>query len=431
MGRRVPVTAIVFCGVLFCAYMGCLVAFAPATVLDAILVRSAAGTLRLAEADGTLWAGKGRLEARDALGTKGIGTDLAWHFEPQLLLRGRLGFQVRLAGATKRLSLGFFPGGVEIEDADFFVPASVLGLVLPRMALIGPSGELHVQAARLTVAGRNPAGQAVVTWQSAGVALAPVSPLGDYEFRLESVSAGWDASLRTLKGPLQLTGKGSSRDNRPFVFKINARVEPQMQSQLVPFLRLIAIEREPGNFELQIDRPIGPTGPAALRVLPSRPGTRLAELPDPEFQLDRDRTLDAILDRRHDHQVSAYAFTLDRDGRQRRNEPAAIAVVGVAVEGCSNHTSMHGRTSEPPVQGPPPVRPVLAALAVAVDKGPAEQRMVRGERHFGAHAPVVAAELPTGSEMLGIETRIHPDLRVTFFAADRLARGHGEDRKRG
>lgn len=82
--------------------------------------------------------------------------------------------------------------------------------------------------------------------------LTPVSPLGDYELRVEGGPAGWNADLRSIRGPLLLSGKGSSRNDGPFAFTLNGRVEPHMQSQLVPLLRLIAIEREPGNFEFQL-----------------------------------------------------------------------------------------------------------------------------------------------------------------------------------
>ena len=103
-------------------------------------------------------------------------------------------------------------------------------------------------------------------WRSAGSALTPVSPLGDYELRLDGGSGGLSASLRTLKGPLYLEGKGLPANNGPPTFSATARVDPQLLPQLAPFLRLIAIERGEGVFELQLNQSIGlapqvPPGP--------------------------------------------------------------------------------------------------------------------------------------------------------------------------
>ena len=424
--QKIAGPAAVFAVFVF-TYSICIAWFAPATVLDVAVARASTGMVRLAEATGTLWAGTGRLEARDASRAKGVGTELSWRFDPRLLLRGRYGYEVRLAGAGKSLWVGLFPGGVEVTGADFVLPASILGLVLPRVALIGPLGELHVKADQLSVAGRNWAGEGVVFWRSAGSALTPVSPLGDYEFRLEGVTAGWEASLRTLKGPLHLTGNGASREGAPFRFNVTARVDPAMQAQLVPFLRLFAVEREPGNFELRIDPGSGPVGLPTQRA-PLNGGLGVA-LPDPEFQLDRDRTLHSILDGGHDHHIGANALALDGDRRQRCQKPTATAVIGIPVERGSDHARMDVCIRDLPVQGPPPVRRIEAPLAVAVDEGPGQHRVVGRKRHFGTDARVVAAEVAARAEMLGIKARIYPDLRRPFLTSGMRAGGEREDPK--
>ena len=64
--------------------------------------------------------------------------------------------------------------------------------------------------------------------------------------------AAVQASLRTLQGPLQLDGQGSWTSGRNPVFQGTARVPPQHQQQLAPLLRLIAVERGEGSFELQL-----------------------------------------------------------------------------------------------------------------------------------------------------------------------------------
>jgi general secretion pathway protein N len=239
------------------AYLAWLVAMAPATLLDTVAERSTGGRVRLAEAHDSLWSGTGQLEIRDANGLRGIGRNLSWRFQPLFLLRGRLGFQFNVAESAKAFAASISPFGAEIADADFVLPAAALGLAVPSVALIEPTGELLVHIPRLVIADKETSGKVEVRWQSAGSSLAPVSPLGDYELRMESESGGFVASLSTLKGPLHLNGKGSLRGEGPLALTVNAWVEPQWQAQLVPFLRLIAVEREPGQFELRLARNMG------------------------------------------------------------------------------------------------------------------------------------------------------------------------------
>ena len=246
-----------------CAYAVCLLALAPATLLDAGLQLASGGRVRLAEARGTLWSGIGQVEVRDATGTKGIGRPLSWRFRPQALLYARLGLDISIAGATKPFSLTVAPSRLEIADADFDLPAAALGVAVPRLALIAPTGDLLVRIAKLTVSGREISGNTIVEWRAAGSSLVPLSPLGDYELRLDGAAGGFDLNLRTLKGPLYLEGKGTGAIAGPPVFLATARVDPQLREQLAPFLRLISVERPDGVFELQVNPSLGQARDAA------------------------------------------------------------------------------------------------------------------------------------------------------------------------
>jgi len=255
--RWTPTGRAMAAGLAIAAYLACLAAMAPATLLDAIADRSTGGRVRLAEARGSLWSGIGQLEVRGASGSRGIGRKLAWRFQPLSLLRGRIGFQFNVAESAKAFTASISPFGAEISDADFVLPAAALGLAVPGVALIEPTGDLLVHVPRLVIADRRPSGNVQVRWQSAGSSLTPVSPLGDYELRLDSETGGFIASLVTQKGPLHLDGKGSLRGEGPLALMVTAWVEPAWEAQLVPFLRLIAVERAAGKFELQFSRNIG------------------------------------------------------------------------------------------------------------------------------------------------------------------------------
>jgi general secretion pathway protein N len=240
------------CAVGLVAYALALIATAPATLADAGLQRASQGRLRLAEAHGTLWSGSGQMEIRDMGGRTGVARSLAWRVLPESLLRGHLIIEVGLEQAARRFPLTLSLSRVELANADISLPAEVLGLGVPVLAPLGLTGDLLIHVARLSVARDGMVGNATLQWLAAGSTLTPVSPLGEYELRLVGEGMTINLVLRTLKeGPLRLDGKGSwTRGDSP-AFPVMARVAPQHRQQLAPLLRLIAVERGNGSFELQ------------------------------------------------------------------------------------------------------------------------------------------------------------------------------------
>jgi general secretion pathway protein N len=237
-------------GLALAVYALGLLATAPATLIDARLDQASNGGLRLAEARGTLWSGNGQIEIRDANRRSGIAKSIAWRIRPAYLLRGKLLYEVTLDHAAKHFPVTISLSRVEVADADISLPAAALGLGAPKLAPLGLTGDLLLHIARLAFGRGSVQGNATLQWRGAGSAYTKVSPLGDYELRLEGDGASVQASLRTLQGPLQLDGRGSWSGGRNPEFRGNARVPPQQMQQLAPLLRMISVERGEGRFEL-------------------------------------------------------------------------------------------------------------------------------------------------------------------------------------
>lgn len=234
------------------AYVLGLIVTMPATFVDAGLRRVTDGRVRLAEAHGTLWAGGGQIEILDANGRTGVAKDFAWRIRPASLLRAQLAYEVALDQATRNFPVTITLSRIELADAGVSLPATVLGVGVPMLAPLQLGGELQLRIVRLSIARGGIWGSATLQWRAATSALTPIAPLGDYELRLDDDGAAANASLRTLEGPLQLDGKGAWTHGNIPVFLVSARIAPQYRSQLEPLLRLIAIERGDGSFELQL-----------------------------------------------------------------------------------------------------------------------------------------------------------------------------------
>ena len=233
------------------AYAIALVVMLPATWVDSALRSASDDRLGLAGVEGTLWSGAGRLEMRDARGRAAIAKPVAWHVQPLSLLRGRLLCELEFDPPGKRIPVTISPSRIELEGAEFDVPAGVFGLGMPRLAPLGLTGDVRIHIARLAIERHALHGDATAQWRAAGSALTRVWPLGNYELRFNSEAGPARASLRTLQGPIELDGDGSWAAGKPPVFHAAIRVPPPYREQLAPLLRLIAVERDEGRFELQ------------------------------------------------------------------------------------------------------------------------------------------------------------------------------------
>ena len=234
------------------AYAAALIAMAPATLADAWLQGASDGRLRIAEARGTLWSGAGQLEIRALDGHTGVAKRLAWRLRTDELLRAQLAYEVEFDPRPRAFPVTISWSHIALENADISLPAAALGLGVPELAPLELTGEVQLQVSRLSIGPSATRGSATLQWRAAGSARSPVSPLGDYELRLEAEGRTVVATLHTLAGPLQLEGRGSWANGRRPVFLATARMPPEFQQRLAPFLRLIAVERGDGSFEQQL-----------------------------------------------------------------------------------------------------------------------------------------------------------------------------------
>jgi general secretion pathway protein N len=232
------------------AFALALIAFAPATLLDARLAAVTGGRLRLTEAQGSLWAGAGWIEVREANGSAGIAKRLAWRVLPISLLRGELVTDIELDRSGKNFPVSVSLSRLDIADADFNLPAAALGLGMPKLGPFRLTGDVLVKIPHLSVERGRIDGDASLRWRGAGSALTRVAPLGDYEVRFKASGLAVQAVLTTLEGPVRLDGKANWSNGSAPSFLATATVPPQHQDQLAPLFRLVAIERGAGLFEL-------------------------------------------------------------------------------------------------------------------------------------------------------------------------------------
>jgi general secretion pathway protein N len=226
---------------------------APASLIDSGLEQATERRLRLTDTRGTLWSGTGQLEMRDRTQRTAVARSIAWRVLPRYFLRGQLRVEVVLDQAAKPFPVTVSVSQIELADADINLPAAALALGEPKLAPLGLTGDVLLHVARLALKRNAVEGSATLQWRGAGSSFTRVSPLGNYELRFEGEGTTVRAFLRTLEGPLQLDGKGSWTSGGNPAFLGSARIAPEQRQQLAPLMRLIAVERGDGNFELRLN----------------------------------------------------------------------------------------------------------------------------------------------------------------------------------
>ncbi len=234
------------------AYALGLIATAPASLIGAALQQATEGRLHLTDTRGKLWSGTGQIEMRDRMQKTAVVKNVAWRVLPLYFLRGQMRVEFTLDQMVKPFPLTLSVSQIEISDADINLPAAALGLVEPKLAPLGLTGDLLLHVTSLAVSRNAMQGKAVLQWRGAGSAYTRISPLGDYELRLDGEASAVRAALRTLQGPLQLDGQGAWTSGTRPTFLGSARIAPDERQQLAPLMRMIALERSDGSFELQL-----------------------------------------------------------------------------------------------------------------------------------------------------------------------------------
>lgn len=228
--------------------LAALVGFAPATLADWGLRESTAGRVGLAETDGTVWNGTGRLvlidvsdrnENRTTVAGVAIPGRVAWDVRMLPLLLGIVNANVKFDGMGEpvRLSGGF--SEMRISAGQLSLPSVDLGRLGSPWNTIKPAGALALEWDGLTLRQGAFDGRASIELREMASALTPVRPLGSY--RIGVIGQGNSAKLdiSTISGPLLLEGDGTWTSRRGVQFKALASAEDRERARLQTLLGLI------------------------------------------------------------------------------------------------------------------------------------------------------------------------------------------------
>jgi hypothetical protein len=142
--------------------------FAPAALLGARLDTATQGQLRLADATGTVWNGRGLVT--DAQHTWSL--PIGWKIDPLALMHGDqvITLQAAEGGDLPRGNVAWRDGTLILEGVAFTLPATALNATLAAGSAMAIGGYIAIDAPHVTWSGNGGDGAASARWSGARLA---------------------------------------------------------------------------------------------------------------------------------------------------------------------------------------------------------------------------------------------------------------------
>jgi general secretion pathway protein N len=227
--------------------------FLPVSWVSVLIERQSGGRLTLGDAQGSFWQGSafvGGATSANSPVTPLFDGRFSWKISPLILL-GQLELQIsneRALSKTVRISGNF--SDWQVSAASLKLPTERLeGLGAP-LNTIGLGGQLSVfwdnlqfsrQEKKVSVTGGM-----TLDMQDMTSRLSPIKPLGSYRMQFDWHGDAADMNLRTVRGPMLLSGKGSLQQGR-LQFSGKAEAEAGQEEKLANLLNLLGQRRKDGD----------------------------------------------------------------------------------------------------------------------------------------------------------------------------------------
>jgi general secretion pathway protein N len=219
----------------FCALMVALVWQAPAAIFDQYIDHSSGGTLRLAQAHGTVWSGQGILMTSSrSPGVWQPQLPLEWTLDAPSIADRLLAWKVSSGGASvTTIGIGF--DGVVASRVHLRGPASLfLERFKHNFARAGWRGDISIQSTRFQCAWNGHcAGRMELDWTNAASDLLPGQQLGTYRLVTDGIPGEkLRFQLRTLGGAVRIDGEGGWGVDGSVSFNGTTRGPPELLQRL-------------------------------------------------------------------------------------------------------------------------------------------------------------------------------------------------------
>ena len=210
------------------------VMLAPASLLDAPLASRTGDRLRLADAHGFWWRGRGIVATRDGAAR----VPVAWRISLAPLVTGSLVVTLQ-TGNEPAMPTGTVvvrDGALDIHDLHLVAPAALVPALVPALSAVALRGDVDVRAPSFAWRGDSGSGTLDATWQAASI-LVGAQPivLGRVVVNARPVADGVEGTVRNAGGDLAVDGNLALRHgiaNLTLKLAPTTRASPALRAML-------------------------------------------------------------------------------------------------------------------------------------------------------------------------------------------------------
>ena len=227
--------------------------FFPAAWMAATVEKQTAGRLTLGDAHGTLWRGSafigGAASGSDAV-TPLLPGRFSWRLSPMVLL-GSIDAELENPEALSQpISVTGSWQQWQVSPGAILLPAERLAALGAPLNTVQPSGQMRLSWELLQLTRQDgkieATGAMNMEMNDLASRMSPVKPLGSYNLAFDWRGLQADVTLKTVKGPMLLSGSGMFNDGR-LQFSGKAEAEAGQEERLANFLNLLGQRRKEGD----------------------------------------------------------------------------------------------------------------------------------------------------------------------------------------
>ena len=238
--------------------LGTVLVTAPASLVDWGLDRATDGRVRLADASGSIWNGRGRIvlvdttmlterDRRSGFGRRVpaslpgvvIPGAIRWQIQPLPLLIGRIQASAAHDSMPRPTEITGSPGRITISAGALQLPDVSLARLGSPWSTVRPTTSLAVNWQPVTIENGQASGRVILDLRDVASALTPVRPLGAYRISIDGGPQGTKLAMSSLEGPLRLSGDGNWTPRTGLRFTAWAEADESERLRLQSLLNLL------------------------------------------------------------------------------------------------------------------------------------------------------------------------------------------------
>lgn len=226
------------------SFIGGLIVYMPAWIVGSLADKYSDHRISTSNEQGTFWNGGAMLMASDSSGKNLVQvTRIKW--------KVKLGFSkfidINFTSSDKTIAnISLSNKGLQVGNVNLNLSMDQLEPFLGNLSSMGLSGNVHVDAANLSLSNKSNSGIVHVKLEDVGSSISPVNPIGSYTVQLDLANSGIDVSS-TPDSVINVKANGNMKS-----LTLNSTVQADKKDKLLQFMTMMGLPQPDGSYQMKV-----------------------------------------------------------------------------------------------------------------------------------------------------------------------------------